>query len=130
MSGKGDPKLLRNAFVSSPMSTRWAASTPLTVSTSSTIKIARRRPLTSSQQMDIRPATDWTWLMSGQAGSTRLVQRPWPEYVPESSAAVGRKWDNFNLSSLDEGPQSPLRKMARSPYARKLEPLPRTPQIA
>ncbi|KOO25854.1 proline iminopeptidase [Chrysochromulina tobinii] len=81
-------------------------------------------------KLDIRPVTDWTWLMSGQSGSpARLVQRPWPEYVPESSAAVGRKWDGYNLSALDEGPQSPLRKMPRSPFARKLEPLATTPQM-
>ena len=128
MSGHSEPKLLQNAFISSPLSTRWASSTPLT--STSTLKISRRRPLTSSQKLDIRPVTDWTWLMSGQSGSpARLVQRPWPEYVPESSAAVGRKWDGYNLSALDEGPQSPLRKMPRSPFARKLEPLATTPQI-
>ena len=128
MSGHSEPKLLQNAFISSPLSTRWASSTPLT--STSTLKISRRRPLTSSQKLDIRPVTDWTWLMSGQSGSpARLVQRPWPEYVPESSAAVGRKWDGYNLSALDEGPQSPLRKMPRSPFARKLEPLATTPQM-
>ena len=37
-----------------------------------------------------RPASDWTFLVSGPlgGGQRRVVQRPWPEYVPESSAAV------------------------------------------
>ena len=77
------------------------------------LKISSRRPLTSSQQFDIRPATDWTFLMSGQSPSTKLVQRPWPEYVPESSAAVGRKWEGFNLSSMDEGSLATRSRVAR-----------------
>jgi len=130
MSGHGEPKLLKNAFVSSPISTRWAASTPMSpMSGSAKLKIASRRPLTSSQQLDIRPSTDWTFLMSGQMNNSRLVQRPWPEYVPETAAAVGRKWEGFNLSALEEGPLSPLRKAGRSPYSSKLSPLPKAPRV-
>jgi hypothetical protein len=55
----------------------------------------RRRPQSHSQMTDIRPANDWQFLMSGKlgGGQKRLVQRPWPEYVPESSAPIGRTWD-------------------------------------
>lgn len=52
-----------------------------------------RRPV-SAQANDIRPATDWGFLMSGpvKGYQKHIVQRPWPEYVPESSAPVGRTW--------------------------------------
>ena len=54
-----------------------------------------------------------TFLVSGPrgGGQRRVVQRPWPEYVPESSAAVGRSWDTFNLSSLHEARPVRLKKM-------------------
>ena len=54
-----------------------------------------------------------TFLVSGPlgGGQRRVVQRPWPEYVPESSAAVGRSWDTYNLSSLHEARPVRLKKM-------------------
>ena len=43
------------------------------------------------------------------------MQRPWPEYVPESSAAVGRNWDTFSLGDLRRGPakQKPFQSSRR-----------------
>ena len=44
---------------------------------------------------------DWSLLFSpGRVDS--LVRRPWPEYEPESSAAVGRRWTGCNLGRLYE----------------------------
>jgi hypothetical protein len=55
-----------------------------------------------SQQTERKPRNDWDLLMSAHRGQKRLVQRPWPEYVPESSAPVGRTWECHNLSTLRE----------------------------
>jgi len=52
---------------------------------------------------------DWSLLFSPGRVDT-LIRRPWPEYEPESSAAVGRRWHGCNLGRLYEhvlpaGPQ-------------------------
>lgn len=44
---------------------------------------------------------DWSLLFSPQR-SDSLIRRPWPEYEPESSAAVGRRWVGSNLGRLYE----------------------------
>lgn len=43
---------------------------------------------------------DWSLLLSPGAGNA--IRRPWPEYEPESSAAVGRRWNGQNLGRLYE----------------------------
>ena len=97
------------AFLSSPMSSRVGASYGVPPPFGDLGKSAvKRRPLTSSQRTDIRPVTDWTWLLSGRDQSF-VVQRPWPEYVPESSAAIGRCWAGHNLSDLRESRSSSSR---------------------
>ena len=60
-------------------------------------------------------ARDWSLLLS--PGRTDMIRRPWPEYEPESSAAVGRRWSGHNLGRLYEHKQpehAPLQ-MSRSP---------------
>ena len=44
---------------------------------------------------------DWSLLFSPGRAET-LVRRPWPEYEPETSAAVGRRWCGNNLGRLYE----------------------------
>jgi len=44
---------------------------------------------------------DWSLLFSPGRVDT-LIRRPWPEYEPESSAAVGRRWNGCNLGRLYE----------------------------
>jgi len=44
---------------------------------------------------------DWSLLFSPGRADT-LVRRPWPEYEPESSAAVGRRWSGHQLGRLYE----------------------------
>jgi len=44
---------------------------------------------------------DWSLLFSPGRVDT-LIRRPWPEYEPESSAAVGRRWSGCNLGRLYE----------------------------
>ena len=57
-----------------------------------------RKPLPAKSQVVTR---DWSLLFSpGRVDS--LVRRPWPEYEPESSAAVGRRWTGCNLGRLYE----------------------------
>ena len=87
------------AFLSSPLSSRFSAShgAPPAFGRSK-----MSRPYTSAQVADIRPGTDWTFLMSGPRGGAERVRRPWPEYQPETAAAVGRSWTGFNMSMLHE----------------------------
>ncbi|KAL1519265.1 hypothetical protein AB1Y20_022794 [Prymnesium parvum] len=65
-----------------------------------------RRPLSTASSTRSRSAygtvaSDWSLLFS--AGRQNLVvRRPWPEYQPESSAAVGRRWQGCALSRLHE----------------------------
>ena len=86
------------AFLSSPPESRQLASfaappSPKPLKLGSSISSQRRRPV-SAQATEIRPGTDWGFLMSGppKGFQKHVVQRPWPEYVPESSAPVGRTW--------------------------------------
>ena len=44
---------------------------------------------------------DWSLLFSPGRVDT-LIRRPWPEYEPEASAAVGRRWAGCNLGRLYE----------------------------
>ena len=44
---------------------------------------------------------DWSLLFSPGRVDT-LIRRPWPEYEPESSAPVGRRWCGTNLGRLYE----------------------------
>lgn len=44
---------------------------------------------------------DWSLLFS-PGRMDALIRRPWPEYEPESSAAVGRRWAGTNLGRLYE----------------------------
>ena len=80
MSGRADLKP-HYAFLSSPLQSRWAASMPPPEPLGQPRPRPRRPFTTPCQSTDIRPATDWTWLMSGpqSGGQKRLVQRPWPE---------------------------------------------------
>eukprot|EP00966_Prymnesium_polylepis_P056514 1307623-Prymnesium_polylepis.2 len=55
-----------------------------------------------------------TLLMSG-ATQKHIIQRPWPEYTPESSAAVGRHWEGHTVSYLRQD---------RSPYEVALKKAP------
>ena len=43
---------------------------------------------------------DWSLLLA--PGSGKGIRRPWPEYEPESSAAVGRRWNGTNVGRLYE----------------------------
>lgn len=44
---------------------------------------------------------DWTLLFS-PGRNDMLVRRPWPEYEPETAAAVGRRWTGHNVGRLYE----------------------------
>ena len=102
------------AFLSAPVETRWTASRgapPPLFGPGLSLGGKPNAESTSSQQTDIRPGTDWTFLMSAPAfrgqkqppkTPPKLVQRPWPEYIPESSAPIGRSWSNHSLSNLHE----------------------------
>lgn len=87
------------AFISSPPESRFMASHAAPRSPGRKLKLLspnrRNRTRSSAQANEIRPATDWGFLMSGPmgGGQKHVVQRPWPEYVPESSAPVGRTWN-------------------------------------
>jgi len=62
------------------------------------------RTLSTSPSDTIRPgnvATDWTLLLNANR-IDHHIQRPWPEYQPESSAPVGRRWHSHNLGKLHE----------------------------
>lgn len=86
------------AFLSSPPQSRQMASYSVPPSPGRKLKLLsprkRAERAQSAQANEIRPATDWNFLMSGPlgGGQKHVVQRPWPEYVPESSAPVGRTW--------------------------------------
>ena len=97
------------AFISAPPETRWSASRSLPKAPLALGGAPLREG--PSQRADVRPGTDWTFLMSAPAfrfgpnhkEPRKVVQRPWPEYVPESSAPLGRSWSNHSLSDLHEG---------------------------
>jgi len=55
----------------------------------------------SSRGFDGTVTRDWSLLFS-PGRQDLLVRRPWPEYEPETSAAVGRRWQGTNLGRLHE----------------------------
>ena len=79
------------AFLSAPVETRWTASRgapPPLFGPGLSLGGKPNAESTSSQQTDIRPGTDWTFLMSAPAfrgqkqppkTPPKLVQRPWSE---------------------------------------------------
>jgi len=56
---------------------------------------------TRSRGFDGTVTRDWSLLFS-PGRQDLLVRRPWPEYEPETSAAVGRRWQGTNLGRLHE----------------------------
>jgi len=64
---------------------------------------------------------DWSLLLSPGSGTT--IRRPWPEYEPESSAAVGRRWNGTNLGRLYEHVQPSGLSMSQSVASMPLTPL-------
>ena len=125
------------AFLSAPVETRWTASRgapPPLFGPGLSLGGKPNAESTSPQQTDIRPGTDWTFLMSGPAfrgqkqppkTPPKLVQRPWPEYIPESSAPIGRSWSNHSLSNLHEG-----RKYRPAQMGYATTPKPKVPFVA
>ena len=58
-------------------------------------------PHTSAASRSQLTTRDWSLLFSPGRAET-LIRRPWPEYEPESSAPVGRRWCGTNLGRLYE----------------------------
>ena len=130
MAGVADDKP-HYSFLSSPAQSRvWASrGVPPPIRSPLSSSSHKLRPITAfsvSQRVDIRPATDWTYLMSGpqKGGQKRLVQRPWPDYVPESSAPVGRHWGEFGLSKIGED------RNGRMPTSHRRTPFRNQPSLA
>tara|TARA_B110001452_G_scaffold266493_1_gene273486 strand:+ start:253 stop:900 length:648 start_codon:yes stop_codon:yes gene_type:complete len=82
-----------------------------------------------------RPATvssEWTLLMSPRSSVVR-ISRPWPEYQPEASAPIGRRWEGTSLGGLHEHkkPSSRMRAGADKPppRMRAFPTYPATPRL-
>lgn len=65
---------------------------------------ARFQRMQRMPRLNERPATvsgEYTLLMSPRSSVERIT-RPWPEYLPEASAPIGRRWEGTCLGRLHE----------------------------
>eukprot|EP00322_Chrysochromulina_rotalis_P025272 CAMPEP_0115867904 /NCGR_PEP_ID=MMETSP0287-20121206/21008_1 /TAXON_ID=412157 /ORGANISM="Chrysochromulina rotalis, Strain UIO044" /LENGTH=174 /DNA_ID=CAMNT_0003322523 /DNA_START=44 /DNA_END=568 /DNA_ORIENTATION=+ len=97
----------------------WNARSLATVSLPHRLPTPFSHELSQSSLMRSTPSRDWSLLMS--SGTGNAMRRPWPEYEPESSAAVGRRWDGANLGRLYEHRQ-PSQFPSHSASAASLSP--------